>query len=102
MTPTQSAFTRMFHGASSCDITLVSVRPAERLSGVGALSPFGALALALTTLMIRPPRRAFMAGLTSLARRPAATTFGSRYAIRSSRPRGRKRAWEGTGGAVLG
>ena len=78
MMPTSSALTRMLSGANSFASALVSAIPAARLTEVGAEVASGALAPMLSTLMMRPQRRARIPGSTARDRRMAANSFRSR------------------------
>ena len=84
MMPTRSAFTSTLSFAPSLASTLVSAIPAARDTAVGAPSPGGALAPMLSTLMIRPQRRARIPGIARRLSRMAAKSFRSRSACQSA------------------
>src|SRR5438093_516899 len=82
----QIAFTRMRSAAYSLASDFVRLMPAARDTLVGRPSARGALPPTVVTLMIRPPPRRFMWGMTSRHIRMAPITLRSKSACHASSP----------------
>ena len=70
-------FTRMRSGAYSLARDLVRLMPAARVTLVGSARAAGALPPTVVTLMMRPPPRVFICGITRRQKRIAAMSLTS-------------------------
>src|ERR1051326_6740140 len=77
-TPRQIVFTRMLSGAYSFESDFVRLIPAARVRDVGSALGSGVLPPIVVTLMIAPPPRFFIEGMTARAKRIAPITFRSK------------------------